>query len=147
MTLIDTISKNQLLRDGLQFTVSLSESDGTENTDSTSATISIIRNDRNGDETVVNAANMSAYDDSTWKYDWNPDSSVQPGRYIVKFVIQYTADEGRFYDEFEVLQSTHNSIYLSLPNTTTIRKGASKSSSWDNSQRPGTTNPGSNIVS
>lgn len=148
MSLIDSITKGKLLADGMQFTVSLSETDGTENSTATSAVISITRNERDADVIVVDAEAMDAFDDSTFIYDWVPTSTdALAGRYIVKFEITYPSDLSRIYDEFEVVSTTNNSIYLNLPIEGPTLKTAGGGNSWDNSQRPGATNPGSNIVS
>lgn len=147
MSLIDSITKGKLLADGMQFTVSLSETDGTENSTATSAVISIIRNERDADVVVVDAEAMDAFDDSTFIYDWVPTSAdALAGRYIVKFEITYPSDLSRIYDEFEVVSTTNNSIYLNLPIEGPTLKTAGGGNSWDNSQRPGSVNLGSNIT-
>jgi NAD(P) transhydrogenase len=97
---------------------------------------------------ILDEEAMSALNSSTWEYNWAPTSGeALVGRYIVEIEIEETGgDFIRIYDEFTIISSTNNSVYLNIPSNGNILKG-NKNVSWDNSQRPGTINIQSNLYS
>jgi hypothetical protein len=148
MSLAEDISRNKILKDGLDFVISLSEGDGTIKEDTIAASITITRGGKTENTVILDEEAMSALNSSTWEYNWAPTSGeALVGRYIVEIEIEETGgDFIRIYDEFTIISSTNNSVYLNIPSNGNILKG-NKNVSWDNSQRPGTINIQSNLYS